>query len=96
MTDDVSRILGQLESSIKALSDQQAQFRVEQRADNKQIFDKLENIAVHGCAIGKRNSEAIRELKERPERLVGMGSAIASVLAFLGSLVMWVIVRMKT
>ncbi|MFA5430102.1 MAG: hypothetical protein WC329_02965 [Candidatus Omnitrophota bacterium] len=95
MTDDISRILGQLESSIKSLSEQQTQFRLEQREDLREIFDRLDDLSVKGCAIGRQNVEAIKELKARPEKLVGLGSAIASVLMFLANAVIWIVMRVK-
>lgn len=89
MTDDISRVLGQLEAKIDNLSEQQRSFRVEQRTDNKLIFERLDSISSEGCARGKRNSEAIRELQSRPERLVGIGAAIVAILAAVGSWFVW-------
>jgi len=81
MSEDIERVLGRLETGIKNVSDQQSQFRLEQRSDNKLIFDKLENIAANGCSLGKRNFDAIKELRDRPERIIGIGAAIAAISA---------------
>ena len=95
MTDDISRILGQLETGITNLAKQQEVYRAEQRADNKLLFDGLNNIAANGCATGKRNAEAIEELKQRPEKLIGIGGALVSMLTLVGNLAIWFWVKVK-
>lgn len=96
MTDDViQRVLGQLEAGIQNLTINQQRFREEQRADNKQLFDKINDLAINGCAIGKKHSIDIDELKRRPERVIGIGAAVVSILAFLGSIALWVAERIR-
>jgi hypothetical protein len=87
--DDIQRSLGKLEAGIENLSEQIRLNRDERRTDIKQIFDRLDTISSSGCATGKRNAEAIKELQQRPERLVGIGAAIASILAAIGSALLW-------
>ncbi len=86
--DDIQRALGKFEAGIENIAEQQRQFRAEQRADNKLIFERLDNISANGCSMGKRNADAIKELQGRPERVVGIGAAIASILGAIGS-VFW-------
>jgi hypothetical protein len=93
MSDDVQYMLGQLQAGINTLSENQAKFRQEQREDNKQIFDKINDLAANGCAIGKQHAKDIEELKKRPERLVGIGAAMASILAMIGSAFVWALGR---
>jgi hypothetical protein len=83
MGDDIQRTLGNLEAGIQALGKQQETFRAEQRADNKLLFDGINKIAVAGCSVGERNIEAIKELRNRPERLLGMAFAGVTVLCTL-------------
>ena len=83
MGDDIQRILGNLETGIKALGDQQKTFREEQRSDNKLLFDGINKINANGCSIGLRNAESIKELQNRPERLLGMAFAGVTVICTL-------------
>lgn len=95
MTDDaIYHVLGKLEAGIESLSEQQKQFRVEQRTDNKLIFERLDNISANGCSLGKRNAEAIKELQSRPERIVGIGAAIVAILSAIGSVFLWAVGRL--
>jgi hypothetical protein len=61
--------------------------RVENRADHLAIESKIEALQTSGCAVGQRNAEAIHRLEHRPERALGMGAAVASVLACIGAIV---------
>jgi hypothetical protein len=83
---DIQRVLGKLEAGIDNMADQQRIFRAEQRADNKLIFDKLENIAANGCALGARHAADIKKLQEQPARAVSIGAAIASIIAMVSAI----------
>ena len=83
---DIQRVLGKLEAGIENMADQQRQFRVEQRADNKLIFDKLENLASNGCALGARNAFDIKKLQEQPGKTISIGAAIASIIAMVSAI----------
>ena len=87
MMEDIQHILGKLEAGIENVAEQQRQFRSEQRLDNKLLFERLDNISANGCALGKRNSDAIKELQNRPEKVIGIGAAIASIFAMIGAIV---------
>ena len=93
MADDLNRILGKLEAGIVNLTEQTKQNRDERRADIKEIFAKLDNIAANGCATGKRNAEAIKELQQRPTRLISIGAAIMAIASAIGSFLLWALGR---
>lgn len=84
-TEDIQRVLGRLETGIDNLAARQAEYCREHNDKIELIFEKLEAIASNGCATGKRNAEAIKELRDRPGNLIGLGAAIASILAFIGT-----------
>lgn len=86
--EDVHHLLGKLEAGIENIAEAQRLFRIEQRADNKLIFNRLENISINGCAIGKRNSDDIKKLQEQPAKAVSLGAAIASVIAMISSVIL--------
>lgn len=96
MTDSEQYLLGQLKTGIENLSKGQDDFRQEWREDKKLLFNGINNLSANGCAIGKQHSKDIDELKKRPEKLIGIGSALASVFAFIGSLIIWIFTKMKT
>ena len=88
--ENLQRTIGRLETSITGLTEQQALGRKEQREDMGKIYDRLNEISISGCAVGTKNCKAIEELQKRPERLVGIGAACAAILAFIGSLLIWI------
>ena len=92
--DNLQRTIGGLETSVKELANQQGLARKEQREDMRRIYERLETISSSGCAVGKKNMEAISELQKRPERLVGIGAAIVAILSALGSAFLWMQGRM--
>lgn len=85
MPNDVQYMLGQLQAGINTLSENQAKFRQEQREDNKQLFNKINDLAANGCAIGKQHSKDIDELKKRPERAVGFAAAMIAIVSAIWS-----------
>lgn len=85
MPEDIQFILGQLRAGIETLTDNQAKFRQEQREDNKQIFDKINDLTANGCAIGKQHAKDIEELKKRPERIVGFAATMVAIASAIWS-----------
>ena len=93
MPDDIQRILGQLQAGMESLANNQQLFRAEQRSENQQIFDKINDLAVNGCAVGRQHTADLVDLKARPERYVGIGAAAASIIGMLGTAIMWLLGR---
>ena len=90
--DEIQRALGKLEAGIINISEQVRQNRIEQRADNKLLFDGLNNLSVNGCAIGKRHDDSIKlcenkieELRKRPERVVGFAATVVAIASAIWS-----------
>jgi hypothetical protein len=77
--------LGRILSRLDNIETRQGEIHTENRADHANIFEQLTTIRGGGCAIGRANAEAIRDLKSRPERTISIAAAIAAILAFLGS-----------
>lgn len=84
------REMGALAAQVKSLAENQAEFRLETRADLKAIFAKLEAITAGGCAVGQRNTERIKELEHRPEKQTAWAANLASIVAAgLAALAFW-------
>lgn len=81
MNNDIQFAVGKLTASIEALAEKSDKHHDDQRADIKQIFEKLDSISAHGCAFGQRNAKDIEELKRRPEKIVGIGAAAVAILS---------------
>ena len=88
MPDDIQFILGQMAAGIKTLTDNQEKYRQEQREDNTQIFNKINDLAANGCAIGKQHAKDIDELKKRPERIVGFAATMVAIVSAIWSTLM--------
>lgn len=93
MPEDIQRILGQLQAGVESLANNQQIFRAEQRSENQQIFNKINDLAVNGCAIGRQHTSDLIDLKARPERYVGIGAAVASIIGMIGTAIMWILGR---
>ena len=90
--DDIQRVLGKLENGIENLAEQQRINRAEQRADNKLLFDGINNLSANGCAVGRRHDDSIKlqaaqieELRKRPERVVGFAATIVAIASAIWS-----------
>lgn len=86
MNSEEQRLIGGVLARLEIIEDRQDEIRKENRADHAKLFDELATIASEGCAKGKRQDDDIKELKTRPERLVGIGAAI---VAAIGAVVAW-------
>lgn len=91
-TDDIQRVLGQLENGIENLSRQHETFRAEHREDLGKIFKRLDDFPAT-CPTGIHLTKIVEELQKRPERIVGVGAAIASILGAMGSAFLWALGR---
>jgi hypothetical protein len=85
--DNGRREMGELSAQVTALANSQATFRLETREDFARIFAKLETLTSEGCAVGRRNTERIKDLEVRPEKqstlMANMASVLAAVVSFL-------------
>jgi coenzyme F420-reducing hydrogenase gamma subunit len=72
------QIFGGLVADVRTIKDQQ-----------DEIFEKLDVLSVHGCAMGQKHSEDIKELKEKPAKLVALGAIIIGALASIGAGAIW-------
>ena len=77
--------LGRILSRLDNIETRQGEIHSENRTDHANIFAQLNAIQGGGCAMGRVNAEAIKDLRSRPERTVSIAAAIAAILAFLGS-----------
>ena len=87
MTAEENSVLREISHRLNSIESRQETIRVENREDHAEIFRKIEEITKNGCPLGMQHSKDIKELKDRPERVVGIGAAIAAII---GAVVSWV------
>ena len=87
MTIEETGILREISNRLNSIEARQETIRKENREDHAEIFRKINEITLEGCPLGKTHSRDIKELKDRPERVVGIGAAIAAII---GAVVAWV------
>jgi hypothetical protein len=93
MTAEEQRLIGGILARLDTIEERQETIRTENRTDHAAIFAKIDTLSNEGCAIGKQHSRDIDELKQRPEKAIGMGAAAASVIALIGSIVAMIMGR---
>ena len=81
---DIQRVLGKLEAGIENLTKQHETFRIEHREDLGRIFKRIDDFPAT-CPTGKHLAKIVSELEKRPERLVGIGAAMAAIAAAIFS-----------
>jgi len=77
---DYNRVIGRLESRLESIEKHQESIRGENREDHAEIFRKINEISLLVPAVS-RHEEEIKNLKERPGRLIEIGSAAVAGLA---------------
>ncbi|MFA5379050.1 MAG: hypothetical protein WC455_25065 [Dehalococcoidia bacterium] len=86
MTTEEYGILREISNRLKSIEERQETNRKENREDHDKIFGKIENIIKDGCPLGAQHTRDIKELKDRPERIVGLGAA---TVAIAGAIMSW-------
>jgi ferric-dicitrate binding protein FerR (iron transport regulator) len=86
MNDHEQGLLREISNRLNSIEGRQETIRVENREDHAEVFRKIEEITKNGCPLGAQHSRDIKELKERPERIVGIGAAAAAIA---GAIVSW-------
>jgi 2-hydroxy-3-keto-5-methylthiopentenyl-1-phosphate phosphatase len=86
MTIEETGILREISNRLNSIESRQETIRVENREDHAEVFRKIEEITRNGCPLGVQHTRDIKELKERPERIVGIGAAVAAIA---GAIVSW-------
>jgi ferric-dicitrate binding protein FerR (iron transport regulator) len=87
MTAEENSVLHEISNRLNSIEERQETIRKENREDHAEVFRKIEEITKNGCPLGAQHSRDIKELKDRPERIVGIGAAIAAII---GAVVSWV------
>jgi hypothetical protein len=86
MTIEETGILREISNRLNSIEARQERIRVENREDHAEVFRKIEEITKNGCPLGVQHTRDIKELKECPERIVGIGAAVAAIA---GAIVSW-------
>jgi len=86
MTTEEYGVLREISNRLNSIEARQETIRKENREEHDKFFKKLDTIAEDGCPLGKRHTQDIKELKDRPERLIGIGAAFAAIA---GAVVSW-------
>jgi t-SNARE complex subunit (syntaxin) len=87
MTTEEYGVLREISNRLNQIEERQETIRKENREDHAEIFRKIETVVKEGCPLGAQHSKDIKELKDRPERVVGIGAAIAAII---GAVVAWI------
>lgn len=74
MSDDDARVMGGVLARLENIEKHQESIRGENREDHAEIFKKISAIAMLIPAV-ERHEKEIAGLKERPGRLIEIGSA---------------------
>lgn len=80
------RELGELSVQVKSLADNYASFRLDTREDFKNVFAKLDGLAVTTTGV-QRNTERIEKIEAWPHRWISIG--IAGLAALVATLAFW-------
>jgi len=90
------QIFGGMVENVKTLLINQNQYRQEQREANGMLFAKIDNLQRDGCAVGRLHSQdvialqvRVKDLEDKPSKLVAIGSMIIAALAALGAGAIW-------
>lgn len=102
MTDDDQRIIGGLVARMDGFMETTALWRKEQRDDLAKLFAKIDRLSLDGCAVGQQHERdvedmkiRIRELEDRPSRLVGLGAVLLTIAGSVGAFLIWLHDRLK-
>ena len=86
MTTEEYGVLREISNRLNSIEARQETIRKENREDHAEVFRKIEEIVKGGCPLGVQHTKDIKELQGRPERLVGVGAALAAIA---GAIVSW-------
>ena len=96
MAANVATLLTNQQNSREDLIKHQADIRAELATSNRVLFSKLDSISLNGCAMGIRHEKdvvelqlAVKELNEKPSKLVATGAIILSILGGIGGFILW-------
>ena len=74
---------------LKDLKNDTETNRKENRDEHKELFAKIDNLSVNGCAVGTKLCSRVKSLEEKPAKLVAIGSMILAALAVIGGAFVW-------
>lgn len=85
MTDIEQRILGKLEQACEDLKIQAERNRQESQQNFAELFRRMNELQVEGCALGRRNLERIEKLEQRPATWAAVAHYIISAVVGAGA-----------
>lgn len=86
--DDIRRIYDKLEELGKELAGLNATVTANGKLLGE-VRHAVGQMAIDGCAQGKAHAAAIKDLKERPEKTIGMAAAVAGLISGIGAALAW-------
>ena len=89
MTDDTQRVIGGIEGRLSEISDQIKTDHIESQEQFKGLFDKMNNIAINGCVVGRQNAFAITKLEAKPGVFLRICVALSVIFTGIGSFLIW-------
>jgi hypothetical protein len=84
--DNGRREIGELAAQVKALAENQANFRIETREDFKSVFAKLDVLAATASGV-ERNTERIKAIEAWPHRWISV--VISGLAAAAAAIAVW-------
>lgn len=97
LTANVTTLLKNQESIRVDLLSYQRSLEGKLTDSNKILFSKIDSIALNGCAMGAQHEKDVldvrirlKELEEKPAKLVAIGSMIIAGLAAIGAFILWI------
>ena len=81
MTPEERMLIEGISSRLDAIESRQDTVRKENNDAHRQIYDRLNEISVNGCAKGREHEKSLADLRAAPGKIVSVISALVSATA---------------